>query len=515
MSTTEDTFGYNYAGESTGASYGNGARTVTYGLDDAGNRTLVTDSVYGTAGFTPNSLNQYLETTNGSQHEIASAYYVNYHYLGDTQLASASRSSSDKYELGYDALGRCVRSRTKGQTIYYIYDGSRAIVEYNPGDGSSPTRNVYGLGIDEIIMRNSFDHPRFLQQDRLGSTSAVLDDLTGAVVEQYRYDAFGAPEVRTGPAGGNPLGTVSNTGTLVNNRYLFTGREWVQRYDFYEYRARAYNPALGRFMSEDPIGFGGGDTNLFRYCGNDPVNFVDPSGLSTFQLGLSFTGQIGPVTVNFNSGFVIDSHGNFGVYNTSLLGAGAGGRASAGISVESSNADQIVDLREYFTNVSVGGYAGGGASGDGFSGRSTRTGQLIGGLGATFGVGLGGGGSLGRSYTYITPLFSHPPSNNPPPGGSTYDSGCGGDPNCAETERITVVGAPLTFASTAGFGGGGTFDFAPGGGGRISEVILSRLNPLDGEIGGFPSTSALTYIDASRAAGGGGGIGVSAGFLIP
>lgn len=60
---------------------------------------------------------------------------------------------------------------------------------------------------------------------------------------------------------------------------MFTGREWAAGYGFYEFRARAYNPALGRFMSEDPVGFAAGDTNQYRYCGGDPVNWVDPSGL--------------------------------------------------------------------------------------------------------------------------------------------------------------------------------------------------------------------------------------------
>jgi RHS repeat-associated protein len=47
---------------------------------------------------------------------------------------------------------------------------------------------------------------------------------------------------------------------------------------FYEYRARAYHPDLGRFMSEDPKLFDAGDYNLFRYCHNDPIDNVDPMG---------------------------------------------------------------------------------------------------------------------------------------------------------------------------------------------------------------------------------------------
>ena len=47
----------------------------------------------------------------------------------------------------------------------------------------------------------------------------------------------------------------------------------------YYYRARYYDPSIGRFISSDPIEFGAGDFNFYRYVGNDPVNWVDPSGL--------------------------------------------------------------------------------------------------------------------------------------------------------------------------------------------------------------------------------------------
>jgi RHS repeat-associated protein len=106
---------------------------------------------------------------------------------------------------------------------------------------------------------------------------------------------------------------------MVNNRILFTGREWVPRHGFYEYRARAYHPKLGRFMSEDPIGFSAGDSNLFRYCAGDPVNKTDPTGLVPYQndqSGVATTGRVvvtgsfetagsagfGPTNVSFNIG---------------------------------------------------------------------------------------------------------------------------------------------------------------------------------------------------------------------
>jgi len=62
------------------------------------------------------------------------------------------------------------------------------------------------------------------------------------------------------------------------NPYCYTGREF-DSHDLYYYRARYYDPNVGRFISQDPIEFLAGDVNFYRYVGNDPVNWVNPSGL--------------------------------------------------------------------------------------------------------------------------------------------------------------------------------------------------------------------------------------------
>ncbi|MBK7709200.1 MAG: RHS domain-containing protein [Acidobacteria bacterium] len=101
---------------------------------------------------------------------------------------------------------------------------------------------------------------RYFIADHLGSTNALTDS-SGNVTSSASYDSFG-----------------NATGNLAT-RYKFTGREYDDFTGLHYYRARWYDGNLGRFISEDPIGFAGGDVNLYGYVGNGPVELVDPSGL--------------------------------------------------------------------------------------------------------------------------------------------------------------------------------------------------------------------------------------------
>lgn len=98
--------------------------------------------------------------------------------------------------------------------------------------------------------------------DALGSTLALTDS-TGTVTITYSYDPFGNT-------------TVTGTST---NPFGFTGRE-LDGTGLYFYRFRYYSPKLQRFISEDPIGFAGGDVNFYAYVWNNPVRFLDPLGLA-------------------------------------------------------------------------------------------------------------------------------------------------------------------------------------------------------------------------------------------
>jgi RHS repeat-associated protein len=246
--------------------------------------------------YSPNNLNQYSQAgpnsvTNGSEHEIAAYAGIAYTYLADTFLSSVS-GNGNSYQLVYDGLGRCVKRTLNGVTTYYQYDGDRPIYEYKT-DGSTAGWNVYGKGIDEILLRADYvavpgGQGYFFQQDSQGNVTH-LTSFEGTTIESYRYDAFGAP-------------TTTYSGGSFNNRFKFTGREYQSAFGIYEYRHRAYHPGLGRFMSEDPMGFAAGDANLYRYCGNNPGNRSDPFGLVEKKKERESDA----------SGVIVDGHYDFG-----------------------------------------------------------------------------------------------------------------------------------------------------------------------------------------------------------
>ena len=106
----------------------------------------------------------------------------------------------------------------------------------------------------------------YYQADGLDSVTS-LSNSSGALANTYTYDSYGKLTASTG---------------AVANPFRYTGREFDPETGIYEYRARYYDPNVGRFTSEDPIEFGGG-VNFYRYARNNPLINIDPAGLDAYD----------------------------------------------------------------------------------------------------------------------------------------------------------------------------------------------------------------------------------------
>ena len=129
---------------------------------------------------------------------------------------------------------------------------------------------MVGSCIDEPLeLKRGTTTTSYYTADGLGSI-AHLTTASGTMAESYTYDPFGTPTIK------NASGIVIPSSAL-GNPFLFTAREWDSETALYFYRARYYKPAIGRFLSRDPLG-SLPDANLYRYVNNSPQTWVDPAG---------------------------------------------------------------------------------------------------------------------------------------------------------------------------------------------------------------------------------------------
>ena len=275
--------------------YAPGIATNYYNYDLAGNRTS-TYNVFGTTYFTPTNNNRlYAWGSNGSMTyddagcvtSLARNNKIDIDMLswnGEYQLTDVLIDPyGDCREIiyTYDSLGRKISRKEFADNEwinneYYIYDGMNLVADYDAISGRVIRSYTYGPGVDNIqsmtVYDQNNDSETYYYIKDASNTVHVLVDETGQIVEYYYYDAFG-----------NLMKMRDEnyqwmTESKCDNRFLFQGREYDYATQLYYFRNRWYEPETGRWLSPDPIGISGG-LNLYAFCGNDPVNFVDPMGL--------------------------------------------------------------------------------------------------------------------------------------------------------------------------------------------------------------------------------------------
>jgi RHS repeat-associated protein len=158
-------------------------------------------------------------------------------------------------------------------TERYVYDGEHLALKF--GSSALANRYLHGPVIDQILADervsslSSVGDVLWPLVDNLGTVRdlAEYDSGTGdtVIVNHIAYDAYG--------------GSRAETNAAVDHLFGYTGREWDAEADLQYNRARWYDPAVGRWLSEDPIGFEAGDGNLNRFVTNNPTNHFDPDGL--------------------------------------------------------------------------------------------------------------------------------------------------------------------------------------------------------------------------------------------
>jgi RHS repeat-associated protein len=165
----------------------------------------------------------------------------------------------------YDPFARRIEKVSPTFTSIFAYDGDNLIETVN-SSGSVVSRYADTQNIDEPLAELRSSTTSYYEADGLGSVTSLTSS-AGAVANTYTYDSYGNLTASSGS---------------VANPFSYTGREIDTETGLYYYRARYYDPTVGRFVSEDTISWSGEDANFYRYASNEPSMFIDPLGNTVY-----------------------------------------------------------------------------------------------------------------------------------------------------------------------------------------------------------------------------------------
>jgi RHS repeat-associated protein len=138
--------------------------------------------------------------------------------------------------------------------------------------GNTVADYLNGPGIDNKLRQTTSGAVSYFATDHLSSTRA-LTNASGILTSTLNYDSFG-----------------NVMGGSAPSRYTYTGREANSDTGLMYYRTRWYDPQVGRFISEDPIGFLIPDMNLYSYVRNNPIRYIDPKGTNPLLVVVAVVG---------------------------------------------------------------------------------------------------------------------------------------------------------------------------------------------------------------------------------
>ena len=278
-------------------------RTTGYTFDKAGNRlteTILAGAVSVTTTYTYNEQNRLVSTVKRSGAETTTDTYrfdnngnivsktaetvkpVATSVSGGFSLEKSGQSTTSnvtnyKFDVwnqlvkttagkktatySYNAEGYRVSKTENERTTNYLYEADKVVLETDV-EGNETARNIYGLN---LLTRTAQNDTMNYMYNGHGDVTALVGE-NGAIQATYYYDAFGNITEQTGD---------------VNNNITYAGYQYDKETDLYYLNARYYDSKTARFLSEDTYTGNTNDPlslNLYTYCHNEPMMYVDPSG---------------------------------------------------------------------------------------------------------------------------------------------------------------------------------------------------------------------------------------------
>ena len=242
--------------------------TESYSYDPVGNRL----TSLGVASYSYNNSNELTSSSQGGYtydsngNTLTDAAGRSYAWDFENQLTQVTLPNSGGFvTFKYDPFGRRIQKsfthNGASTTTNYVY-GDDDVIETADQNGNELAKFAQGQHIDEPLAESTPSGLDFYEQDGLRSGTSLTNS-SGALAQTYTFDSFGNTTNSSGNAA-NPL--------------RYTGRDFDSETGLYYYRARYYDPGVGRFLSEDPIRFEGA-TNFYVYVSDSPTNLTDPVGL--------------------------------------------------------------------------------------------------------------------------------------------------------------------------------------------------------------------------------------------
>ena len=236
----------------------------------------------------------------GMADDLSGAEVVNYTYHANNLLTGIATDQGQVTSYAYDVHGRRISKTVNGSTTHQIWDGQNIVREETAAGAEHDyyySRRLFAKKTGDEILRYLYDgHGSVIGLDNVDDydydeDGNVIDHNNG---DRYDYDAFGNLRSVTGES---------------HNPFRYCGEYLDAESGLIYLRNRYYDPHTGRFITEDPAKDG---TNWYVYCGNNPVNYIDPLGLDAIIITNSNSvGIEGVVTAGHTSALYQDITGSW------------------------------------------------------------------------------------------------------------------------------------------------------------------------------------------------------------